>query len=58
MRPVGGGPGQVGVAMGGGGVVGVVVSGQVVDTGWGPAVGGHAGGRGDHTQGAVETCKK
>ena len=55
MRPVGGGPWQVGVAMGGGGVVGVVVSGQVVDTGWGPAVGGHAGGRGDHTQGAVET---
>ena len=42
MRPVGGGPGQMGVAMGRGRVVGVVVSGQVVDTGRSPAMGGHA----------------
>ena len=45
----------------GGGIVGVVVSAvevwQVVDAGRGSAVGGHARGRGDHSQGPVETCK-
>ena len=45
--------------VGGGGVVGVVVSAvgvwQVVDTGRGAAVGRYAGGRGDHSQRTVET---
>ena len=51
----------MGVAVGGGGIVGVVVSAvevwQVVDAGRCSAVGGHTRGWGDHSQGPVETCK-